>query len=218
VISVVSIFRDSTGYIDRYIDQVGALEDVLGEPVRLVLAEGDSADDTFDKLEMCTRAGDELFKIDHGGPRYGSVEKVERWRQISYVCNALMGHLRPDGPVIYVESDLMWVPRTMVTLLEDLEDVPAVAPLSLRGDVFYDTWGHRGIDGVRFRKREPYHADLIHLAPLVEIGSAGSCVAMRPDVAKLARWGDDDAMVGLGRSIRERFTLWLDKRVKVHHP
>lgn len=219
-VTVASIFRDSTGYLERYFTQVCELEIALGEPVTLVIAEGDSTDGTHNVLyrQLHERGGgDTLLKVDHGGPSFAAVDSPQRWAQIAQVCNAVMDAL-PLAPTIYVESDLIWEPDTMLQLLKDLEEVPAVAPLCLKGDRFYDVWGHRDIDGARFRPYEPFH-DLGD-EPLVEIGSAGSCVVMRPDVAQVARFGDNDAIVGLGRDIRFRAnaSLWLDQRVAVHHP
>ena len=68
-ITLCSIFRNSEDYIDRYFLQIYNLERVLGEPIRLVIAEGDSADDTYEQLEkhlVDHAEGDLLLKIDHG--------------------------------------------------------------------------------------------------------------------------------------------------------
>ena len=220
VLTVSSIFRDSTGYVSRYFDQIADLEEVVGR-VQLVIAEGDSTDLTHQWLkDHCDqRAGDDvLLKVEHGGPRFASVDDPARWRQIAMVCNAVAEFW--DQTTIYVESDLTWTPHTMVRLLEDLEHVEAVAPMCMHQGRFYDIWGHRGLDGIRFTMAPPYHADLERShEDLVEIGSAGSCVAMRPDVARRARFGEDDCMVGLGHSIRDGGGhLWLDPRVAVYHP
>jgi hypothetical protein len=108
----------------------------------------------------------------------------------------------------------------MVQLLEDLQVKDAVACMSMHDGRFYDVWGHRGLDGYRFTTHPPYHVALERSqSPLVEIMSAGSCVVMRPEVAKVARFGSVDGIVGLGRSIRMKgFTLWLDRRCQVTHP
>lgn len=222
-VNLTSIFRDSVEYVDRYFEQVAKLEAHLGEEVRLVLAEGDSTDDTYEAISehLVDHAnGDELLKVDHGGPKYGSVDNPDRWARIAMVCNRVMEAASAYlGPKIYVESDLIWTPQTMEQLLEDLAVVPAVAPLSMRHGSFYDIWGHRGLDGERFQSAPPYHPS-INGAPLVEIGSAGSCVVMREEVARVARFGELDCIVGLGRDIRynAKASLWLDTRVQVEHP
>lgn len=226
MISVASIFRDSIEYLDRYFLQVAKLEAALGEPVRLVLAEGDSTDGTYIALHSLLvdhGQDDQLLKVEHGGPKFGSVDHPQRWAQIALVCNAVMEAAKPlPGPMIYVESDLIHDPPTMLQLLEDLAVYPAVAPMSMTGEGerrrFYDTYGMRGLDGERFDTQPPYHPDLATGAPLVKIGSAGSCIAMQAIVADAVRFGDNDCVVGLGREINHVASLWLDTRVSVIHP
>lgn len=217
MVVIASMFRDSIDYLDRYFDQVQELDQMI--PVRLCIAEGDSKDNTYNELDARMQPGDQLLKVDHGGPRFGSVDLVDRWQLLAYVCNTIMEHVPENETLIYVESDLIWNPSTMLLLLDDLDEVPAVAPLSMKDDWFYDTYGHRGLDGERFKTVHPYHVDLANRTDLVEIGSAGSCIAMRPEIAEKARFGDTDCVVGLGQSIRDNgFSLWLDPLLSVVHP
>lgn len=226
MITVSSIFRDSTEYVDRWFDQVAKLEAALGEPVRLVVAEGDSTDGTYIALHSLLvdhGRDDQLLKVEHGGRKFGSVDHPERWAQIAMVDNAVLQAAKPlPGPWIYVESDLEWEPPTMIQLLEDLAAYPAVAPMSMTayhdGFRFYDVWGFRGTDGERFTPHLPYHAQLETTDPLIPINSAGSCIVMRPEVADAVRFGDNDCVLGLGRDINRVASLWLDRRVSVIHP
>lgn len=216
MVVIASMFRDSIDYLDRYFDQVQELDQMI--PVRLCIAEGDSKDNTYNELDARMQPGDQLLKVDHGGPRFGSVDLVDRWQLLAYVCNTIMEHVPPDEPLIYVESDLVWDPSTMLCLLDDLDSCPAVAPLSMKEDWFYDVYGHRGLDGAPFKKTYPYHPDLLGKTEPVEIFSAGSCIAMRPEVAEKARFGDTDCVVGLGRSIRDNgFSIWVDPLLQVTH-
>lgn len=187
--------------------------------MQLVVAEGDSTDDTWKMLESSLEDDDLLLKKEHGGPKFGSVDHMDRWWRIALVCNAVMDAIPHDGrPVIYVESDLIWTPDVMISLLADLATVSAVAPMSMRDGRFYDIWGHRGLDGARFSPHPPYHRDLEGAEGLVPIGSAGSCVVMRGDVAARVRFGENDCIVGLGRDLQQNGGLYLDPRVAVHHP
>jgi hypothetical protein len=224
-VTIASIFRDSVPQLDRYFLQVAKLEAALGEEVSLALCEGDSTDGTYDAIErhLVDHANtDMLVKVDHGGPKFGSVDHPQRWAQIALCCNAIMDGINPSGPVIYVESDLLWTPPVMERLLEDLSVYPAVAPMSMirsgDGFRFYDVWGFRGTDGERFTPHAPYHPDLADGAPLAKIASAGSCIAMQPQVAKVVRFGDNDCVLGLGRDINRVASLWIDTRVQVEHP
>ena len=218
-----SIFRDSTEYLQRYFEQVDDLRGHLawgGWHLDLVIAEGDSEDGTYEQIKDYLHTDDLLLQVHHYGRKFGSVDHPERWANIAKVCNAVAEQWPEGATVIYVESDLIWEVQTMMQLLVRLDRVPAVAPLCMKDGRFYDIWGHRGLDGSRFTMDLPYHPDLEGDDDLVEIGSAGSCVAMRPDIARRARFGENDCMVGLGRSIRYECQshLYLDKRARVHHP
>ena len=127
---LASIFRDSAAYVDRYFAQVDALRQHI--PVTLYLAEGDSTDGTWVVLNERTTDDDYLFQIAHGGPKFGSVNNPQRWKQIAYVCNGLLDSIPQQGNLIYVESDLIWEPETMLTLLGDRRD------LGIHSEMFSD--------------------------------------------------------------------------------
>ncbi len=228
---LASIFRDSCPYLPRYFTQVRALRDALlpDKEFRCIWCEGDSTDATYETLKGWAdhyAPYIDLFQYHHGGPKYPSEDIEDRWRRIALVDNAVMERLPDDtDALIYVESDLIWQPQTMIDLLKCLVEVPAVAPLSLHGDTvaFYDTWGYRGTDDGRFLREPPYHQSLAVTQPLggdlYPINSAGSCVVMRGEVARVARFGELDCIVGLGRSIREHgYGLWLAPDLAVIHP
>jgi hypothetical protein len=234
-----SIFRNSAHYVDRYFAQVNDLSAELAERgiiLRLVLVEGDSVDRTWAALfDYTWRAGEPwpawgdrltLLKREHGGPPWGSVDDPARWRALAWCANGVLEGLRQDDDaVIYVESDLLWGPQMMCALLGHLErGVPAVAPLCFTtAGNFYDIYGHRGMDGVPFSPLPPYHSDIEHWqeGQLVKVRSAGSCVAMRPEVARYARFGEDppDCVLGLGRTIWSAgYSLSVDPTLRVVHP
>ena len=214
-VTLISIFRNSVTYLDRYVEQVDALREHM--PVYCVVAEGDSDDGTWEQLQTLPEI-DEYHKIEHGGPTFKSVDNKQRWGQIAFVYNALLDQLDPDGPVILVESDLIWQPETMVALLKHLGvGIDAVAPLSVKGDRFYDTWGHRWPDGTPFTSNlDQIVTDGKLLRP---ISSAGSCIVMKEDVARKARFGTEDGIVGFCADLhRLGFHLYLDDQLRVTHP
>lgn len=229
-IVLASIFRNSSGYLDRYFGQATALRAKLaerGDTLRFVWAEGDSEDDTFQRLCVGLNGSaknSKLIQINHGGPVFGSIDNDQRWRNISKVCNQLLDLIDwNDDFVIYVESDLLWTPETLLELLEDVKHKPidAVAPMCyhLPTSLFYDIWGHRK-DGVRFEPHSPYHAALQPGTTLTPIDSAGSCIVMRGVVAQTARFDPPElGIVGFGNTIRKLgFHLWLDATQRVFHP
>ncbi len=229
-IALASMFRNSTPYLDRYFDQVSRLHRVVrgqGHSFRVLWAEGDSADRTWERLQGMARAYvADCFQRAHGGPVYGSVDDAQRWRQISFVCNALLERVQPeDDALIYVESDLIWEPETMLALLEQLRELDAVAPMCFhREGFFYDTWGYRS-GGVRFAPGAPHHPMLLELVPgparrRYPLDSAGSCLVMRGAVARAARFDPpEQGIVGFGLDLHAKgYHLWLDPCQKVVHP
>lgn len=219
-----SIFRNSSHYLHRYFSQAYRLREELkerGDSLRLVLVEGDSSDDTWEALAKWGRDFDlSRIKREHGGPPWGSVDDPARWRALSFCCNGVMEYITAgDDAVIYVESDLHWEVPTMIRLLDQLDDDhPAIAAMCFTAlGAFYDTWGHRK-NGKSFGPFPPYHAEL-KAHDLTEIDSAGSCIVMRGDVARRVRFGPEDCVRGLGRSIWENgYSLWIDPHARVVHP
>lgn len=213
---LVSIARNASHQVDRYIAQVQALRERM--PVDVVIAEGDSADDTYERL--CA-ADVKVLKVEHGGPQYGSHDVLERWRQLAAVCNVALTvgrrDLQPDENLIYVEFDLLWSPETMEKLNAHLSLYPAVSPMSMHNGRFYDVWGYRK-NGDCFPFHPPYFPGwsdtMMH-----QIDSSGSCFALSNTAAQVAHFGHDDCVLGIGRSIREAgLSLWLDPTLEVTHP
>lgn len=227
-IALASIFRNSAGYVDRYARQARELAEALqgqGATLRLVVAEGDSVDRTAQLLPAALAGLDAtILTRAHGGPTFGSVDVTQRWRQIAWVCNELLGELSQgdDAAVIYVESDLIWRPATMLRLLARLVSAHVACPLSLSEGtaIFYDVWGFRS-SGRCFEPHAPYHPMLAETSPtgLYPLDSAGSCLVMRGEVARRTRFRPADGIVGWGADIREKgYTIVLDPSVKVEHP
>lgn len=221
-VTVGSMFRDSGPYLDRALDQYERLAkelDAKGDHCRFVFVENDSTDDTHERL--CDFDGDvELIRRSDDCPYWGSVDVRERWQHLAWVANGVLENVLPeDDMVIYVESDLAWEPTTMLHLLDHLNHVDAVAPLNLRRDgSYYDVWGSRGMDGVRFSAKPPFHRDLIQNVGLVEVQSIAGCTAMIGDVARTCRFSPDDCYVGLNRDIRlHGWKLWCDPTLSVVH-
>jgi hypothetical protein len=215
---LVSVFRDAESYLDRYINQVKALRQVT--EVTVIVAEGDSTDDTYKRLQATDFA---VLKVEHGGPAFGSVDHPVRWRQLAAVCNvAWVAAIREldfgdgDQAVVWVEGDLIWTPETLMALEQRVQKWPAVAPMSFHHGRFYDIWGYRKNER-RFGPFPPYHPDLDG-DNMVTIDTAGSCIMFSPSAARVACFDPDDCILGLGRSLyAQGMSLWLDPTLKVEH-
>lgn len=189
-IVIVSAFRQMSGRINRYFRQAHALQAHVGDDhsVRVVAVEGDSTDETDRELVSMAELWQmplQLVKHDHGKPWFGSTEAADRLEALTGVMKAgLAGVKKTDDLMLYVESDLIWTPHEVGSVIdiafEQREDFDIVAPLTFAGEAFYDIWGFVGLDGERFSPFHPYHPD-IERAGVSEVKSVGSCFAMRAE-------------------------------------
>lgn len=211
-VTVTSCMRNATHYIDRYFRQVAGLYDLLaerGDRLEALIGEGDSTDPTRQWIVEAFRkygVPGKLIDTTHGGPMYGSVVDAQRFAQMAYCYNRVWRHIPADADaVLFVEADLMWKPAAMVALLDALQEYPAVSPRAMHregcrlygtGDVraWHDTWGFV-YQGEHFTNLPPYHPDL-NGEPL-HLDSAGSCIALRGELARSLHFPAEDMVVGM---------------------
>lgn len=221
-VTACSIFRNSAHYVDRYMWQMDRLAERVD--LRLVLTYGDCTDNTRETLENVWGARHPVIakalggvsirvsRCDHNGPDFGSVDNPQRWDQIAQVVSHTLDLVGdPGDALIWVESDLLWEARDMMTLLEDLDQVPAVAPRVIADDGvrWYDVWGYRQ-NGRMFNAQPPYLPDGTDLGDkLVKIDSCGSCWVTSGGYWK--EWSGHWPYTAGG-------DLWLDPRTTVRHP
>lgn len=226
-ITLASAFRNSTSYLARYLSQCDALDTLLyhaGHRLSFVWGEGDSTDNTLAMLRAATwRFKAEIVDCTHGGADYPSVVRAERFKQLAHVGNVIWRAIPETAEaVVYVESDLIWEPATMLGLIERLAEYPAISPMVLlaragwgKGVNFYDTWAARK-DGRHFEHRPPHHPCYRPDAPFM-VDSMGSVMAFRGDIARKLKI-DDDVFVGMCRHIYEMGeSVWIDPKLIVIH-
>lgn len=196
--------------------------------LRFCWLEGDSSDNTFEKLSDIARRDDRvtLFKEDTGRPQYGSVNAPERMAHLSAIGRQLVGCVRyclekePEIEyVFYMESDLLLVHTTMLKLLVDLNK-DMVAPLIFQGHghQFYDTWGFVGSNGENFWPVAPYSPDLLGSTDPV-VRSVGSCFLATREVWENCTFADNNALRGFCKDVNEKgFAIHAFSGTKVIHP
>ena len=224
-IAIGSIFQNSTGYLDRYHTQLLSLIHYAPEHTfDPILIEGDSTDNGATWARLNQIFPGHVWKREHGGPVFGSIDNLQRWMQISYACDGVLERVTPEHDALYyVESDLMWEPSTALKLINHLAKVEAVSPLLIAKDGrrFYDIWGYRQ-GGRNFGHEPPYHACLTRPngTGLYEVDSAGGCIAVRGELARRCRFRPPTrAMVGFCEDMRKQGArVWVDKTLKVFHP
>lgn len=219
---VVSAFRASPrAHVRRWAAQCSSLRAHLRTihygSVRVSAVEGDSDDNgaTVTYLrEECAHHNLDLTisHCHHGRPRYASVEHPDRMAALSKVNAAMLDSILPtDDIVVYAESDLQWDPVTvgeLISLLLRQSKFQVVSPMIFAGDLFYDVWAFRGLDGERFSPFPPHHSSLARrdsaryltcdptTDDLLEVSSVGSCLVMHGTVAREVRITNDGALVG----------------------
>ena len=222
-IAVGGMFQNSMKYLDRAIAQYFSL--IAAAPQHqfdFIFAEGDSTDNsaTWNRLNEIFPGS--TFKREHKGKIYGSVDDSQRWTQIAYVVDGILERVKPEhDALLYVESDLLWEPKTLLTLLSYLDRVEAAVPMIWMRGVFYDIWAYAK-DGVKFTGNPPYHRTLTQPTSngLHEIDSGGGCLAVRGDIARKCRCiPKAKALVGFYTEMRRRgHKVWVDPKIGVLHP
>lgn len=203
-IAIGSAFRNSGGNAMVYMERVAALRDLMqGDQVRVIAVEGDSRDNTREALRIAARFHNldlDLLTCNHGGPVFGSTEQPERLKALSLVGNAIFDGVREsDDALLYVESDLLWDAWTAKKLILRainwaMTNTDVVAPMVMAGEAFYDIWGFRHLSGERFG---PFEHQKFGGSPVpIRVGSVGSCLAMRGEVARRCRIKNDYCLVG----------------------
>lgn len=208
-IILASTFRDSTGYLNTYLDQCEMLADALaerGDAISFVWGEGDSTDDTRVWLEK-SPLNATVPDVSTGHRFCPSTEDSgERWANVARFCNLTLNACDSCDVLVWVESDLIWTPDTALALIDQaVEKGVVAAPMWHRDGFFYDIYTTR-LHGERFVP--PRNAGL------VRVDSCAGMVAVRGDLAATARYAPDSC-----RSYtRDLGGAWLDTDREVTHP
>lgn len=232
---MVSYFRNSLHYLERYFRQMQNLKQLLAHRdcnLSLILGYGDSTDGTT-KNAICEGGRGfniDLFDVSHGGPVYGSIVHPIRFRQLAGIVNRLWREIPESADYVgLVESDLIWSGATLESLLDGIEALRSVytygsAPTLLAPMViaptglFYDVWAFRK-EGTRFQAEKPYHPQLIQGHRWQKMDSVGSCFMMDGETARSLTWPEEDVVVGFCRKAREvGAKIYLDMDLEVRHP
>jgi len=228
-ITLCSAFRSACGYLPRYFTQIDGLDHALheqGHRPSFVWGEGDSTDATkATLLAACYRFRAMVVDCTHGGKAYGSVVNAQRFRQLAYAGKQIFAAI-PDGAdvVVYVESDLVWEPATLLALIERATSggYAVISPMVyLRrdgwpADSFYDTFCFRAEDR-HFAHYRPYHAVYRADEPF-QVDSAGSCLVMRGEIARSLTFDEQTIFPDLCGQIRASgHGVWVDPGCAVYH-
>jgi hypothetical protein len=192
-----------------------------GHSLNLHLGYGDSQDKTGEVLhEECVyRLSADLMDVTHGGTQYGSEARVERFVQLAGIANKLWASIPYTADVVgLVESDLLWKPASLLSLIEGATRGVMTAPMVIhRKGGFYDTWAFvRGSRG--FKAEAPYHPDL-NGERYYDMDSVGTVFFMHAIDGLRLTWPEKDVVMGLCTKARANgVRIILDTDTKVYHP
>jgi len=218
-VAICALFRNSASYVDYF---RAVMSSQTREHIELLFSfvEGDSTDDTKTRLQAWAAADDRVI-LSHVDvePVADFADRVTKWAMLGNV--AVEQALPTDCThVLWCESDLVIPFDLLDQLLADPADI--VAPAIFLGTLFYDTWGFRGQDGIRFSNEAPYHREFRHQAR-VPLSSVGSCVLFRRELfdqgVRFRGSYDDGLLVGVCRDAAALgYHTFMDSRVAVVHP
>ena len=225
-VTILSLMRQRSYMVNSYAQRI---ESFNWPNLHCVVVEGDSTDDTYQRL-MSWRRGREnitILKHDTGRPLVRKAVDYERFVTLSMAANHGLDYIVENietDYILFLESDL-FVPRDLIERLIELEK-PVVSPMvwSHEGNerVFYDIWGFRR-NGAPFEPENPtfFYENYPH--ELFEVDCTGSCVLARAEaVYKGARFGrgeENEAIVGWTKNMKEMgYSVWVAPDIHVRHP
>ena len=199
-IHVCSMFRDSQSWagmdinqVERFFVQMGSSSFKQKTELHLWLIEGDSVDNTPEKLlehkELYEKHGNiaatHLF-LNERNKHFSlvcSTTNKDRIQGLSTLANSLIKRVELDDSdyVLWIESDFIIKADTIQRLIQVAEryenTIVATWPMDEMGN-FYDTWAFMRLDGKKFNPSQNGGVGLIEMA------SVGSCALIPGSLIK----------------------------------
>lgn len=240
-IAIVSAFRNSSSRLLRYFLQVEALM-LHGRKtnpdlnVRVIAVEGDSTDKTKYELKNAKRIFNLGFDVklvvhNHGKREFSSTEDADRMEALTGVMKSGLSAVDSsrDDVVLYVESDLIWNPHQVGSLIDmalrQEAGFDVFSPMVWAGKdtqnrpIFYDIWGFRKQNGERFSPFFPYFDSHIGFIKLAEVSSVGSCLAFRSEIAEKVEVSGSNGLVSWCESARNQgYRIAVAPQFYLEHP
>jgi glycosyltransferase involved in cell wall biosynthesis len=220
-VTIVSAFRNGgLAHVDRYMDRINSLN-LPPQWVRVITVEGDSTDDTYDRLQTVAKYDKRVtvVKCDLGKPHYGSIVHPERFEILATVFNAGLNAIDVawSDYVLFLPSDIEYEPKMVFDLICKGKDI--VAPFMWMNGRFYDIWGFVEPNGRNFEPFTPEDAQAFGKRP-IRMACVGGVVLMSADVVRAGcRYSTVDVDHGLCRdAIAHGFGVWADPSTNVYHP
>jgi hypothetical protein len=190
------------------------------EKLRFVFGYGQSIDDTRRIIEETFAAADVAYEIlDEPESR----RPIKNALYLADIMNFLQDQLRDEDYVLYVDADVIEVPKNALRELI-LTDRDIVAPCPMIETkagrlVFYDTYVFRDLQGRKFKavQRNPNHPWLRRTEP-VEMMSVGTMALVKRKAAEQVRWANPVPFLQYCLDARSKgFSVWALPFLRVRH-
>lgn len=212
--------RDAAQLLGRYRAQIARLV-WPPEQVRVIVCEGDSADDTAAQLQAWAATDSRVTVVDctTGQPHYSSIVHPGRFALLARVFNAALAavDLAWTDYVLFLPVDICYEPDLLARL--QAHHVAIVAPLVFRAGVFYDIWAFSR-ESVAFPPFARAETAQRLGADLVRMDTVGGTVLLSRAVLQAGvRYTTDQVDRGLcAQAQAAGFTIWADPSLWVEHP
>jgi len=146
-----------------------------------------------------------VFEGPHASPTCFIHERAVSWAR---AANLALEHslATTSDYTLWVESDLSFPCDLIELLIEADQDI--VAPIVMLGEIFYDSWGFRDLQGRRIWKLADLQALPRGPGPLTELSSVGSCLLIRSSLLvqglRMPASYENGLLVGFCLAARER--------------
>lgn len=219
-ITLMSILRDCSLYVERYFDQLSTVLRHAKNP-RLIWVEGDSVDGTYERLCEVQRNRElpgeiTILKHDLGGPYWPSADIPDRWGQLESCWNRAIAALEPSEICVAVECDLFWSRWHLDRVKPFLSSFDVVAPMLMHPyiEYFYDTNGFR---------KNGHHFECLpfpNCVPggwngerLVSVDNCGGMIVAKYDAIRNAVWKNKCVM-----HFEPHVRIAMDTQTRIYHP
>ncbi len=216
-VTIVTAMRDEGRNVVDYIKRLEALTHPANQ-LRFAVCEGDSTDDTWDKL--CTWASLDkrvrVVKRDNSTPKFGSVVNPVRFKALARAFNQALSLVDMEWTdyAMFLPADIVYEPDLVTRLVSN--DVDMVAAMPWQGGRFYDIWAFSGggVDWMNLRREH------VTAAGLLEVQTAGGVMLMRKTVLSAGcHYTEEQVDRGLCQMAHDAgFRIYVDTGAHVEHP
>jgi len=176
IVNIISNIRCNSNYAQSYINQISLQTEKNCEIGKIILI----CDDLISPSVILSWAGldERVVLVQELTNDYVCDSIEDKTLQWADLCNQGVeaSLLFKSDFTLFIEADLCFSFDLVDELI--LANLDIAAPIVFLGAGFYDSWGFRGLDGMKIHRVE----NLSVFSPSIEVSSVGSCVLFRTEI------------------------------------